>query len=836
MFKVTKCSPVVPNLSNDHKAMEIRMVVSCPLDFDQNILDYHKCVNPPNDLNLNSLPVVGSDGFIYQNRYCAGCNSILNFETLNMTAECDRKVENPKSSNVLDVYIGCKFNVWNRVEDPIDITTCDNHHEILQDCRKGQEDTRECRLCQSYTAVTENNGTFYKNIHCQRQYEGYKAFQFKFVDKCLDAEDIRPVFTFKIPRYSMYISFATEAQLRIADGEGDDNTDTTKTCPDNKIFDAFVQECILPVCGVGYIRSGSTCTKIKDKVDPGSAYSPVVLPDSLSNAERCLLSNANKLFFELDTTNAVNVTLHFNNFVKKLKVLSALPENCHLKVVENRKKTSITFYADQIFASIALMSYNKIKQQLTNFNAVAYVSSVRHPYITDLYRMDLTRSFANDKTCMYTNFHPVNISENCKLKTDNISYEKNEYVLLAKYEINGPSSGVIQAITCDEFYATLACPMRRVDDYNIGSNNSVMDIKRNKTYKKHQYQLLSNGVGVCIDGKTESLESKKPVGKSIPRWVEALMDVERIITLIGIALSFIGYIWTMVTYGTVRELRKTPGKNIICICLTLLIADMLVLITMAARENYKACKVVGIVLHWALLSVQFWAAVIAFDILATFRSTSLSRNMYSKKKLLSYMAFAWGIPTIAIIILVILDETGTLFMGYGSGKICWIASRYGRIGGFIAPFVLSIIFTTLTLSYTIHRIRTHTKKSKKLLKKSGGENFSLARMALKLVLLLGVIEVLGLIHLNPTSDAFMAINAVCSLLYTVLRSFRGVFIWLLYIVTDRVFGIYRQRSSRYRSTMTKSSLDTDGTYVSQSSPESRPLRTQSNNYNQSTKF
>ena len=53
-----------------------------------------------------------------------------------------------------------------------------------------------------------------------------------------------------------------------------------------------------------------------------------------------------------------------------------------------------------------------------------------------------------------------------------------------------------------------------------------------------------------------------------------------------------------------------------------------------------ACKVIAIVLHWALLAAQVWTAVIAFDLLSKFGSVALALTKKSNKRFPQYCLIA----------------------------------------------------------------------------------------------------------------------------------------------------------------------------------------------------
>ena len=404
--------------------------------------------------------------------------------------------------------------------------------------------------------------------------------------------------------------------------------------------------------------------------------------------------------------------------------------------------------------------------------------------------MDFSRSFTGGRTCASPMLHPegtYEISSNCfvTLNDKRILYV-NEYVLY--YEVT--SKVERKLVTCDTFHLTKRCKLRRILNYTMLANNSIFT-DRNMTYSAEEYRPLKHGLAAC---KEKSKFSKV--------WLEIVEAVEGYLTVIGSALSIIAYAWTILTYLLISELRTLPGKNIVCLCFTLMACDVLMLLSMVSEW----CKYIAICLHLFALSAQFWGVITAFDIWSTFRGKSLSKNLKSKKKrFICYCIWGWLSPLCFVVICVSLDMTNVVDVGYGKYGVCWITSLPARLATYIIPVGMSIIFNVTVLSYTMSRINRQCNKSKTLLKKRGGENVSLAKMALKLVILLGVVEIFGFLQFRGELELSWIITSIFELIYVIVRSFRGVFVWLLYVVTDRVFKIYRnireQRS--YRSTSTK---------------------------------
>ena len=83
----------------------------------------------------------------------------------------------------------------------------------------------------------------------------------------------------------------------------------------------------------------------------------------------------------------------------------------------------------------------------------------------------------------------------------------------------------------------------------------------------------------------------------------------------GACCSIVGYLWVILTYTLVHELRTVPGRNIACVCASLCVCDILMLSSMVAPW----CKYVAVLLHFTSLASFFWSTITAFDIWSTFQ-------------------------------------------------------------------------------------------------------------------------------------------------------------------------------------------------------------------------
>ena len=757
-YKLVQCKPIISGLTGRHVAENVLMVSECRKTSSKQITD--KCLN-----TRSTIPVLGNDGYIYKNKYCASCQGVSEFDMTNVTAECNNK-RNISSSDIFKQYEDCTFKFVTNTKQSEYVRQCTS--SVINKCELN--DRKNCQLCRSYTGGIFYNDKCYKNIHCVKEHEKHSKYDTgNRLIECLDAKSYKTGFAFGIflPKYSFLVSFTSGDELK-------EQNEKSK-CPADETYDSISEQCVKELlCAPGHVLIGTVCTKVEEDSDElNDVIHHGIHGENITKLQMikaCMNSNIYILLKSAE--NSKNDLLNFTNHIKKYS-------------------THVYKNSSVIIFKIKQMNINNIIREGQNVKYQLVVTSVPVVYANDLYGFDFSRSFKNSKICAFPIIHQYdsfNISSNCFVFLDNSTLYGTEYILMSKVDIDVnkvKKKKVFKLVTCKQFHLESKCALRRIKEYTILSNKTIIDNNK-KMYFVDQYTPLQSGIGVCI------------LAESVNRlsgWLRVVNAVEGYITIVGCSFSIVGYLVVIITYSVIRELKTVPGKNIVGLCIMLMLSDMLMLSSMSQQQTW--CELSAILLHFIALSAQFWAAVVAFDIWSTFHGKSLKRNMRSQKRFICYCLFALICPLCIVVLSITLDKTvQAVNIGYGKFGVCWITNFNARLVTYIIPVVLFTVFTTTLLTYTVFQIFKQSRRSQKLLKKSGGDNLSLARMALKLVLLLGVIEICGLFQVTSSSRGSQIFNSIFRLLYSIARSFRGVFVCLLYVVTDRVFTVYRNVRER----------------------------------------
>ena len=143
-----------------HKSEYIFMVSTCLPTADKD--DIAHCSNQS---GISVLPVFGNDNYLYKNSFCAKCNFVEQFETVNITAKCKRRKVSGTSTNInlLSQFDYCTFKILrNSIVTSPYISTCPNPWSGLNDnCPRS---SKLYEYCKAYKGKMSE----YANYHCFR--------------------------------------------------------------------------------------------------------------------------------------------------------------------------------------------------------------------------------------------------------------------------------------------------------------------------------------------------------------------------------------------------------------------------------------------------------------------------------------------------------------------------------------------------------------------------------------------------------------------------------------------------------------------------------------------
>jgi hypothetical protein len=327
----------------------------------------------------------------------------------------------------------------------------------------------------------------------------------------------------------------------------------------------------------------------------------------------------------------------------------------------------------------------------------------------------------------------------------------------------------------------LICPHVKFEpsEYILSENYSV----ELKNYK-HIFQFYQiyidqkKRLWVCLD------DFEQMTGN------ENVLDVVyRILMIICTCLSSIALLITFITYAVFPSIRTLPGKNIMNLVFSLLLYHVLYLIEMATGTvSDTTCKILGLLLHYFLLSSFGWFTISAIHMYKLFGTERLARVIeasHSKYLFRKYFISAFGYPVIIIVanIAVMHAVSENSLFGYGDGGKCFV-STYGNFTVTVmTPMLLTCVINITLYSLTIRRMKSRPQLVSDI-KDSTQIKRKHFHIFVKLFVTTGCFWILLVVNVFVDNTAVDFIIACCN-------SLQGLYVFIAYICTRRIYLMYK---------------------------------------------
>ena len=271
-----------------------------------------------------------------------------------------------------------------------------------------------------------------------------------------------------------------------------------------------------------------------------------------------------------------------------------------------------------------------------------------------------------------------------------------------------------------------------------------------------------------------------------------------------LSISTVLELLLLIVYLVMKKTRNIPDKILIAFCVSLLICDVTAVTLPLIKEsvNRAVCKMVALMLHFFSLVLCTWPCIIAFEFWKILRCTNTTERQ--NFLYLRYSIIAWGIPLIVTSTCLSADliKNGSLIR-YGNQDYCWISPFHARLVVYIIPFLLASFCSFLLVLIVTLQTKQEKRKMHSMLSKSDQINFY--KMVIKLFLLFGTAELIGLVQIpnaKQKGQSELIFHAIFGFLHNVLRSTRGIFMFILF-AGKKILEKYKDRS---RSSSTLSAI------------------------------
>ena len=372
---------------------------------------------------------------------------------------------------------------------------------------------------------------------------------------------------------------------------------------------------------------------------------------------------------------------------------------------------------------------------------------------------------------------------------------------------------------------TVLCPFKLLvvssSEYRIVANDSLLHNSTGRQYTKEEYNVVDELGKAWICTNYTAI----PYTTAIPYLEKKTVSEStflRYFTIVGFSLSISALFLTLLIHCIFNELRGTlPGKNLMSLCLALLLAQFMWLFGSGDTDKSTFCSVIAAIIHYLFLVSFACTAVIGFDTRRTFssqiskapsRSLGQSRNL----RFLVYSCLAWGVPLLFVIGCVLLDQFHVVFIGYGNQDACWLVNVNAKIVTFATPIACVLLYNVIAFSHTVWAInnaRTQTRR----VKSSRQDKRAVLKIYVRLISLMGFTWFF--------SFSAELIHKALVYPFVILTTLQGVYVFVAFICKTRVLKLMKERFSRSRKDALASTQHTASTEC-RSLPPYSPYRSQ----------
>ncbi|XP_073716271.1 adhesion G protein-coupled receptor E3-like [Misgurnus anguillicaudatus] len=248
-----------------------------------------------------------------------------------------------------------------------------------------------------------------------------------------------------------------------------------------------------------------------------------------------------------------------------------------------------------------------------------------------------------------------------------------------------------------------------------------------------------------------------------------------LLELLNLVLVIVGLVFLSLALLTFAFCRWKPGVNNVArinLCISLLLAHLLFLLTQQfinlIKPHKVVCAVISGALHFFFLSCFVWMFIEA--VLLFIRVKNLSQISSKQKAVLSSRFLI--VIGYAIAFVIVGLSVGVVPEGYGSEK-CWIKQDRGFIWSFLGPVCFILAINTIIFISIIIILNS-------TLKKLNAEVSHMRQTKIMVFKTLAQCVILGC----PWILGFFTQNKMIEILFLILNSQQGTFIFIIHCVLN----------------------------------------------------
>jgi hypothetical protein len=323
-------------------------------------------------------------------------------------------------------------------------------------------------------------------------------------------------------------------------------------------------------------------------------------------------------------------------------------------------------------------------------------------------------------------------------------------------------------------------------DFKLLENNSIYINKTNTILNEYDYRIYyedNQSINTSLKIKICINES------SLDSWTQSPFDAsfgQVLLTGISLYISIVCLIIHLLVYAILPKLRNLPGKNLVSLSSSLLIAHISFVTLPYLEANRRiGCVLCAITIHYSYLASFCWMSVMAYDVCKTFGRTSRRSTSSKRHTFIKYSLYAWLLPAFIVIISAAFDiglQNSHFRPLYGL-RICFISQRQALLVFFAIPVAIIICVNVFLFSMTAKGLITTAEQTKILNKNSDKVRYYLY---IKLAFVMGLTWIFGFI-------ASLTDISILWYPFIVLNGLQGAVIFFAFTFKPKVWNLLMEK-------------------------------------------
>ena len=741
------------------------MIGSC----DHTVSPYHeKCNNVLSDFDI---PVHDKYGLVYRNYACALCHGEVEYQMIPVRIHschnmqqvlqqafnsgafslvgleyCSLEIDSKSRKYSLVAYWDYLSIVKGKFQPPLSASAAN--------CTE-----REMELCEGYMAlalvINDSVLTRLRNPHCLKCYYNREFAKIPSAGSCAKSfletiESRKPRKPLAMIPTSILIGFSPEAGIQEYGQKK-----PVRICEEGKIFDIFSGDCTGYQCMEGYRYQFGECIRNAAPITKANDIN-IELRGREDDILKCIqLIGGGILIEEHSTANDTYFVPHDSSETYTTK------ESMHYITRKFPNATSLESLWNSGMKSV---SYTLLESVPVNL----------------IHGINVSRYFGAGRIChrprLLENF---NLTSSCNVVVRD-GMEKKVFEDVIYWLVVTQQGRTSFAATCDEFHLSSDCStsLVGVNKYTLLENNSLsVTLENNNTLILHakDYQPARDGVRFCLKN-------------SQMRLPDEFLLASAIISAGLLVLSIVAEAAVILVHAVLKSLRNNPGRIVMNLALVLLVFDITALISMSKFSNPTSCIVVGILLHWLSLLFHLWTMVLAYDIWLTvfkpFRRENDNSDIFVR-----YSFAVWPTGTFIVLITILVDFYSTFRVDYGRTEsgICYIGNKRATLLFYFFPSFVILACNSVIVASVVWKLQRHGRNMEAVCDmRTAHRQRKLTSMAIKLIFLLGGTELVAKLLMLTLSGLGAVLGMVLNVAFIVLRCWRGLMLFFIYLAKRRI--------------------------------------------------